>query len=179
MSFDFFIRDFVLIIDFEMSNDEKIILNVETFAKEFSNENDELKIAIENYWRKKIMNSKDVLNENFDNDFDERVFIFNNTKSIMTFFRKFINYDANRVVIVKIEKISDEIHEYVLSFFDEHRKGYEKIIVAIVWSFRTTTDVTVSNVLIHDNFHVELIVIAIDDLKSTQCTWMITHERIM
>ena len=49
MNFDFFIRDFVLIIDFEMSNDEKIILNVETFAKEFSNENDELKIAIENY----------------------------------------------------------------------------------------------------------------------------------
>ena len=78
------------------------------------------------------MNSKNVLNENFDNDFDERVFIFNSTKNIMTFFRKFINYNANRVVIVKIEKISDEIHEYVLSFFDEHKKKYEKIIVAIV-----------------------------------------------
>ena len=78
------------------------------------------------------MNSKNVLNENFNNDFDERVFIFNNTKSIMTLFRKFINYNANRVVIVKIEKINDEIHEYVLSLFDEHRKEYEKIIVAIV-----------------------------------------------
>ena len=49
MSFDFFIRDFVLIIDFEMSNDEKITVNVETLVKKFSNENDELKIAIENY----------------------------------------------------------------------------------------------------------------------------------
>ena len=168
MNFDFFIRDFALIIDFEMSNDEKITLNVETFAKKFSNENDELKIAIENYWRKKIMNSKNVLNENFDNDFDERVFIFNSTKSIMTLFRKFINYDTNRVVIVKIEKINNEIHEYVLSSFDEHKKKYEKIIVAIVWSFRTTTNVTVSNVLTHDNFYVESIIIAIDDLKNTQ-----------
>ena len=78
------------------------------------------------------MNSKNVLNENFDNDFDERVFIFNSTKSIMTLFRKFINYDTNRVVIVKIEKINNEIHEYVLSSFDEHKKKYEKIIVAIV-----------------------------------------------
>ena len=49
MNFDFFIRDFVLIINFEMSNDKKITLNVETFAKKFLNENDELKIAIENY----------------------------------------------------------------------------------------------------------------------------------
>ena len=179
MNFDFFIRDFVLIIDFEMSNDEKIILNVETFAKKFSNENDELKIAIENYWRKKIMNSKDVLNENFDNDFDERVFIFSNTESIMTLFRKFINYNANRVVIVKIEKINNEIHEYVLLFFDEHKKKYEKVIVAIVGNFRTTTNVTVSNVLIHDNFHVESIIITIDDLKNTQCIWIIIHERIM
>ena len=78
------------------------------------------------------MNSKNVLNENFDNNFDERVFIFSSTKNIMTLFRKFINYDANRVVIVKIEKINDEIHEYVLSSFDEHKKKYEKIIVAIV-----------------------------------------------
>ena len=78
------------------------------------------------------MNSKNVLNENFDSDFDERVFIFNSTKSIMTLFRKFINYNTNRVVIVKIEKINDKIHEYVLSFFDKHRKKYEKIIVAIV-----------------------------------------------
>ena len=35
-------------------------------------------------------------------------------------------------MIVKIEKINDEIHEYVLSFFDEHKKEYEKIIVTIV-----------------------------------------------
>ena len=78
------------------------------------------------------MSSKNVLNENFDSDFGERAFIFSSTKSIMTLFRKFINHDANRVVIVKIEKISDEIHEYVLSLFDEHREEYEKIIVTIV-----------------------------------------------
>ena len=78
------------------------------------------------------MNSKDVLNENFNNDFDERVFIFNNTKNIMTLFRKFINYDTNRVVIVKIEKINDKIHEYILLSFDEHKKKYEKIIITIV-----------------------------------------------
>ena len=78
------------------------------------------------------MNSKNVLNENFESDFDERVFIFSSTKNIMTLFRKFINYDANRVMIVRIEKINDEIHEYVLPSFDEHKKEYEKIIVAIV-----------------------------------------------
>ena len=49
MNFDFLIRDFVLIIDFEMLNDEKITLNIETLVKKFSNENDELKIAIESY----------------------------------------------------------------------------------------------------------------------------------
>ena len=78
------------------------------------------------------MSSKNVLNENFDSDFDERIFIFNSTKSIMTLFRKFINHNANRVVIVKIEKINDEIHEYVLSSFDKHKKKYEKVIVTIV-----------------------------------------------
>ena len=69
------------------------------------------------------MNSKNVLNENFDSNFDEHVFIFSNTKNIITCFRKFINYNANRVVTVKIEKINDEIHKYVLSFFDEHKKN--------------------------------------------------------
>ena len=70
------------------------------------------------------MNSKNVLNENFDSDFSERAFVFNNTKNIVTFFRKLIHYDANRVVIVKIEKINDEIHKHVLSYFDKHEKKY-------------------------------------------------------
>ena len=78
------------------------------------------------------MSSKDVLNEDFDSGFGGRAFIFSSTESIMTLFREFINYDANRVVTVRIEKISDEIHGYVLSPFGGHRRGYEKIIVAIV-----------------------------------------------
>ena len=48
MRFDFFIDVFTLIIDFEMSNNKKIALNIETFAKRFLYQNDELKIAIEN-----------------------------------------------------------------------------------------------------------------------------------
>ena len=35
MNFDLFIRTFALIINFEMLNNEKITLNVKTFAKEF------------------------------------------------------------------------------------------------------------------------------------------------
>ena len=49
MSFDFLIRDFALVIGLGMSGDEEITLDVETPAKGFSNENDELGIAIEGY----------------------------------------------------------------------------------------------------------------------------------
>lgn len=49
MSFDFLIRDFALIIDLEVSGDEEVTLNAETPAEGFSNENDELGIAIEGY----------------------------------------------------------------------------------------------------------------------------------
>ena len=70
------------------------------------------------------MNSKNVLNENFDNDFDERVFVFNCTKSVITFLRKLINYNTNRVVIMRIEKIDNKIYEHVLLLFDEHKKEY-------------------------------------------------------
>lgn len=71
---------------------------------------------------------------------------------------------------VRIEKISDEIHRHVLSPFGGHRRRYEKIIVAIVRSLRAATDVTISNVLLYGDLHVRLIVVSINDLKSTQCT---------
>ena len=70
------------------------------------------------------MNSKNVLNKNFDNDFDERVFVFSCIKSVVTFFQKFINYNTNRVVAIRIEKIDNKIHEHVLLSFDEHEKKY-------------------------------------------------------
>ena len=167
MNFDFLIRAFVLIIDFKVSNNEKITLNIETFAKKILYESDELRFAIEDDENKKIMNSKNVLNENLDRNFGERVFIFCCTKNIMSFLRKFINYNANRVVIVKIEQINNEIHNYVLLSFDEHRKKYEKIIVTIIESFKTTANITISNVLINDNFYFESIIVTSDNLQNT------------
>ena len=47
MSFYFFVDGFALIISFEMLNNKKVALNIETFAKKFSNEKHKLKIAIE------------------------------------------------------------------------------------------------------------------------------------
>ena len=70
------------------------------------------------------MSSKNVLNKNFNNNFNERVFVFNCTKNVVTFFRKFINYNTNRVVIIRIEKINNKIYEYVLLSFNEHEKEY-------------------------------------------------------
>ena len=70
------------------------------------------------------MSLKNVLNENFNNNFDERVFVFNCIKNVITFFRKFINYNTNRVLIIQIEKIDNKIYKYVLLSFDKHKKGY-------------------------------------------------------
>ena len=49
INFDFFICIFILIINFRIKYRRKITSNIETFIKKFSNENHELKIAIENY----------------------------------------------------------------------------------------------------------------------------------
>ena len=76
MNFDFFIRVFVLIIDFKMLNNKKIILNVETLTKKILYKSDELRIAIERDKNKKIVISKNVLNKNLNRNFDERAFIF-------------------------------------------------------------------------------------------------------
>ena len=70
------------------------------------------------------MNSKNVLNKNFNNNFDECVFVFNCTKNVITFFRKFINYNTNRVVTIQIKKINNKIHKYILLSFNEHEKKY-------------------------------------------------------
>ena len=68
------------------------------------------------------MNAKNVLYQNFRCDFDENVFVFDMTKYVMSFFRKFVNNDINRVIIVQIKKIDNEIHENVFSTLFEHRR---------------------------------------------------------
>ena len=70
------------------------------------------------------MNPKNVLNENFNSGFDERVFVFSYTKNVIMFLRKLINYNTNRVIIIRIEKVDNKIYEHVLSSFDEHEKEY-------------------------------------------------------
>ena len=68
-----------------MKNREKFTFNVENFAKNLSYERHELKISIKRY-KKKIVNTKNVLNEYFRCDFNIRVLIFCCAKYIMTFF---------------------------------------------------------------------------------------------
>ena len=100
------------------------------------------------------MNAKNVLYQNFRCDFDENVFVFDMTKHVMSFFRKFINNDTNRVIVVRIEKIDNEIYENVFSTLFEHRRKNQQIVVTINRNFETTTNVTITNVLINNNFHV-------------------------
>ena len=121
MNFDFFIRIFILIVNFRMKFRRKISSNIETFTKKFSNENYELKIAIENYWNRQIINAKNVLYQNFRCNFDENVFVFDVTKHVMSFFWKFVNNNTNHVIVVRIEKIDNEIHENVFSTLFKHR----------------------------------------------------------
>ena len=77
------------------------------------------------------MNAKNVLYQNFRYDFDENVFVFDVTKHVMSFFRKFVNNDTNRVIVVRIEKIDNEIHENVFSTLFEHRRKNQQIVVTI------------------------------------------------
>ena len=92
--------------------------------------------------------------QNFRCDFNENVFVFDITKHVISFFRKFVNNDINRVVVVRIEKIDNEIHENVFSTLFEHRRKNQQIVVTINRNFETTTNVTITNVLINNNSHV-------------------------
>ena len=82
----------------------------------------------------------------------------------MSFLREFIHHCTNRVVIVRIKKIDDEVHRHVLSTFDEHRKKYQQIIVTIIENLEAMTDVTILNILIDDDFHFKSIIISSDNL---------------
>ena len=76
------------------------------------------------------------------------------TKHVMSFFRKLVNNDTNRVIVVRIKKIDNEIHENVFSTLFEHRRENQQIVVTINRDFEATTNVTITNVLINNNFHV-------------------------
>ena len=113
------------------------------------------------------MGSENILNKDFCCNFDERVFIFYRAQSVMPFFRKFIYYSANRIVIIKIEKIDNKVYSYILLSFDEHEKKYEKIIVTIIKNLRTTISITISNVLIDNNLYLKSIIITNNNLQNT------------
>ena len=100
------------------------------------------------------MSAKNVLYQNFRCDLDEDVFVLDMTEHVMSFFRKFVNNDTNRVIVVRIEKIDNEVHEDVLSALLEHRRENQQIVVTISRDFETTTNVAITNVLINSNFHV-------------------------
>ena len=68
------------------------------------------------------MNANNVLYQNFRCNFNENVFVVDITKHVMSFCRKFVNNDTNRVIVVRIEKIDNEIHENVFSTLFEHRR---------------------------------------------------------
>ena len=70
------------------------------------------------------------------------------------FFRKFVNNDTNRIIVVRIEKIDNEIHENVFLTLFKHRRKNQQIVVTINRNFETTINVTITNVLINDNFYV-------------------------
>ena len=106
------------------------------------------------------MNAKNVLYQNFRYNFDENVFVFDMTKHVMSFFRKFVNNDINRVIVVRIEKIDNEIHENVFLTLFEHRWKNQQIVVTINQNFETTINVTITNVLINNNFYVWLIMLS-------------------
>ena len=100
------------------------------------------------------MSAKNVLYQNFRCDLDEDVFVFDMTKHVMSFFRELVNNDTNRVIVVRIEKIDNEIHENVFSALLEHRRENQQIVVTISRDLEATTDVTITNVLINSNSHV-------------------------
>ena len=92
--------------------------------------------------------------QNFCYNFNENVFVFDVTKHVMSFFQKFVNNVTNRVIVVRIEKIDNEIHENVFSTLLEYRRKNQQIVITINRNFETTINITITNVLINNNFHV-------------------------
>ena len=63
---------------------------------------------------------KYLIDQNQNNNFRRYFFVHDFTKDVMTFFEKFVDYDANHVIFVRIKKINDEVHDDVLSTFVDY-----------------------------------------------------------
>ena len=63
---------------------------------------------------------KYLIDQNQNSDFRRRLFVHDFTKDVMTFFKKFIDHDANNVVFIQFKKIDDEVHDNVLLTFINH-----------------------------------------------------------
>ena len=56
------------------------------------------------------MCTKYVIDEYFDRDFNIDIFVVDDTKHVMTFFVKFVNYCAYNIMIVNVEQFDNKIH---------------------------------------------------------------------
>ena len=60
------------------------------------------------------------INQNQSSDFRWYFFIRDFIKNVMIFFEKFVNYNANNVVFVRIKKIDDKVYNNILLTFVDH-----------------------------------------------------------
>ena len=63
---------------------------------------------------------KYLIDQNQSSDFRRRFFVRDFTKNVMTFFKKFIDHDANNIVFIRFRKIDDEVHDNILSAFIDY-----------------------------------------------------------
>ena len=56
------------------------------------------------------MCTKYVIDKYFNRDFNIDIFVIDDTKHVMTFFVKFVNYCAYNIMIVNVEQFDDKIH---------------------------------------------------------------------
>ena len=60
------------------------------------------------------------IDQNQNDDFRRRFFVRDFTENVITFFKKFIDHDANDVIFIRFKKIDDKIHDNILSTFIDY-----------------------------------------------------------
>ena len=60
------------------------------------------------------------IDQNQNSDLHQCFFVRDFIKNIMTFFKKFIDHDANNIIFIQFKKIDDEVHDNFLSAFIDH-----------------------------------------------------------
>ena len=58
------------------------------------------------------MCTKYVIDEYFNCNFNINIFVVDDTKHVMTFFVKFVNYRVYNIMIVNVEQFDNKIHCY-------------------------------------------------------------------